>query len=169
MFWWLRYACLFLNVWDFIFTVKCFCTVKQCDKAETLLFYDKWAIYCKWGVFTVSLFWLYSLYFDFNIWIWEHVAQASKQPANRIKKLLSAEQWNEDKGSSSKTSAFLYTETTKPVQAEQINLLFTSCKESSWKNNVVRPEQTVGFFHVLTSFTCEADIILYYYYYYLLR
>lgn len=87
MFWWLRYACLFLNVWDFIFTVKCFCTVKQCDKAETLLFYDKWAIYCKWGLFTVSLFWLYSLYFDFNIWIWEHVAQASKQPANRIKKL----------------------------------------------------------------------------------
>lgn len=87
MFWWLRYACLFLNVWDFIFTVKCFGTVKQCDKAETLLFYDNWDIYYKWGIFTVSLFWWYTLYFDFNIWIWEHVAQASKQPANRIKKL----------------------------------------------------------------------------------
>jgi len=68
-----------------------------------------------------------------------------------------------------KHQPFCIQKKTEPVRAEQINLLFTFCKESSWKKNVVRPEQTVGFFHVLTSFTCEADIILYYYYYYLLR
>lgn len=133
------------------------------------LFYDKWAIYCKWGLFTVSLFWLYSLYFDFNIWIWEHVAQASKQPANRIKKLWVQNSEMKTKEVVAKHQPFCIQKKTKPVRAEQINLLFTSCKESSWKKNVVRPEQTVGFFHVLTSFTCEADIILYYYYYYLLR
>lgn len=68
--------------------------------------------YIRNGKYSVSLFSLYIVCFDFNIWTWEHIAQASKQPARQNKKK------SKDKGSNSKTSALLYA---KPTSAHREN------------------------------------------------
>ena len=45
--------------------------------------------YIRNGKYLVSLFWLYIVCFDFNIWTWERIAQASKQCARQDKKKVS--------------------------------------------------------------------------------